>query len=120
MATGTLINVQGSDTINALTAKDTSGAAVDVSAATEIKFAVFSVVSYTATALLTKKLSTGAITLPNGGSDGRMDVQMEGSESASLTPINYEYQLEVTIGANNRVSRKGIYTLEPGANFGSI
>lgn len=117
MASGSLTIIQGSDITVKLTAKDSGGVVNDVSASSEIIFGIFELVSQTSNAILTKRFTLGKITLPNGGSEGRVDVEIADTDLVGVEPGSYEWQVRFSVGTKERVSQKGTLTLEAGGNF---
>ena len=117
MASGTISVVQGSDQTPRITFQTTGGKANDISGASEVEWRMYETVKQTATAILTKKKSSGAITFPNGGSDGIMDVPIANTDLASKEPGAYEWQIRVTVGGSERVSEVGVVALLTGGDF---
>lgn len=117
ITTGSLIVVQNADTTLILTARESDGSVMDISAATEIVWAMFEDAAMDEAAVVTKKLSLSEISRPGGGSDGVLHVTIDHTDTDGIDPGTYEYQVLCFIGSKYRVCRSGTLTLESSADM---
>lgn len=117
MPSGLLTVVQGSDSILRITAKDLAGNPIDLSVAEEIKWALYETAAQDSDALLSKKLSTAEISLPNGGGDGVFDVALSTADTKSLAATVWQWQARLTIGGKERVCQAGLFDNQAAGDF---